>query len=175
MSNLRALGNAFNTFATDHTTNYPWQVSATNGGSVESIASGSPAPHFQTLSNYLSPNWRVLSCPADRSRRPTTDPLRTLIPANISYFCSIDATPSQPQSIIAGDRNLQVSGLPVKPGLVAITSNTSIAWTREGHGAITRTPGGSLAFADGHFEVSRENIPALFQRRSLATNRLAIP
>src|SRR6266446_389397 len=68
-SNLRQLGTAFNMFAMDHSTNFPWQVSVTNGGSIELVSSGSPAPHFQTLSNYLHDNWRVLSCPADRSRR----------------------------------------------------------------------------------------------------------
>jgi len=175
LANVRQLGIALNMFANDHAKNFPWQIPTSTGGSLEKISSGSPTPHFQTLSNYLNSNWLALHCPADISRRPTTDPLLTLNVSNISYFCTVDAVPGQLMSILVGDRNLAVSNAPVKPGLSSISTNTPIAWTSEGHGSVMRTPSGSLAFADGHTEISRTNLPALVQRQNLATNRLAIP
>src|SRR5512140_2976873 len=68
---LKQVGLAFKTWALDHTNLYPMQVSLTNGGSQEFIASGAVFRHFQSMSNELATP-RVLTCPADR-RRPARD------------------------------------------------------------------------------------------------------
>jgi len=171
LSNLRQISIAFNSFASDHSTNFPWQLSMTNGGTLELITTGSPGPQFEIVSNYLAPHLVVLHCPFDISRAAALNLTAPFHTTNISYFCGLDATPLQPQSILAGDRNLQVSGLRVSPGLLFVATNTLIAWTRDSH----KTGIGSAAFADGHGEVSRTNLSALFRRQNLATNLLAIP
>lgn len=42
--NLRQIGLAVTAFATDHNNQFPMQISGTNGGSMELIGTGSPAP-----------------------------------------------------------------------------------------------------------------------------------
>jgi len=166
MNNQKQIGLALSVFAADHDGRYPPQVSITNGGSFEFLVSNSPALHFQSLSNYVFRNWRVFRCPADDARQP----LR-----NVGYFLSVDATPRMTNGILAGDRNLEVAGQPVKPGFFMLTTNATVRWTRELHSKAKGTQSGSILFADTHVEFLRTNLSAVVQRRGLAPARLAVP
>jgi prepilin-type processing-associated H-X9-DG protein len=169
MNNLKQIGLGFNMFAEDHTNQFPMQTSVTNGGSMEFVGTGSPAPHFQAVSNYLGGYWRVLLCPTDKARQQTTNGA-ALSDRNISYFLSMDATCQTPEVILAGDRRLEVAGQPVTPGLFPLTTNAPVTWAHELH-----AQRGNLLFADGHVELARQSLPAALQRQKLATNRLAFP
>jgi prepilin-type processing-associated H-X9-DG protein len=64
--------------------------------------------------------------------------------ANISYFLSLDAVERYPQMILDGDDNLAVDGVRVKPGILNLWPNSSIAWTKERHRF-----NGNIGLADG--------------------------
>jgi prepilin-type processing-associated H-X9-DG protein len=143
---------------------------------MEFIGRGSPAAHFQKLSNemYL----KVWICPTDAIKKPATN-YADFDDSNVSYFLSMDAAPTntQPQSIfLAGDRHLEFSGRPVRPGLFTLTANMPVSWTRELHRDTAHSPGGVVLFVDGHTEfLGHERVVTALQSQSLATNRLAMP
>jgi prepilin-type processing-associated H-X9-DG protein len=174
MSKLRQFGVAMSIFAEDHGGQFPMQTSITNGGSMVFVSTGSPAPHFQTLSNYLQGDWGVLLCPTDKFKQRATN-YAAISDRNISYFLSTDATYGRPANILAGDRNLEIAGQPVKPGLFALTTNAAVRWTSQLHGQGQAAIGGNLLFGDGHVEASGRSLPAVIQRQNLATNHLAFP
>src|SRR5438045_9793440 len=62
VNNLRQIGVAFRTWALDFGDKYPAQVSATNGGTMELVDSGTVWPHFSVMSNELSTP-KILVCP----------------------------------------------------------------------------------------------------------------
>jgi len=174
MNNLKQVGLALQMFADDNTNQFPPQVSVTNGGSLELILSNSPALHFQSLSNYLGHNWRAVRCPADESRQPLTTN-GVLTDLNVSYFLSVDAIPKMMNIIHAGDRNLEMVGQAVRPGLYMLTTNVAVRWTRELHTKQMGKQCGNVLFTDGHVETLRENLSAAVLRQGLATNRLVFP
>lgn len=174
MSNLKQIGLALQMFAADNNNQFPPQVSITNGGSFELILSNSPALHFRSLSPYLRPNPSVFWCPADGSKQPLTNS-NVLTDRNLSYFLSEDATPRVTSIIHAGDRNLEVAGQAVRPGLYKLTANAAVRWTQEMHAKQVGRQCGNVLFTDGHVETLGENISAAVQRQGLATNRLAVP
>ena len=155
---------------TDHHDSFPWQVSATNGGTMELNEEGNVFPHFRTLAEFkLSPTLFV--CPTDKSRK-TAHSVTNVANENISYFLNLDAGTNTPVAIILiGDRNLQIDGRPARPGLFNATTNHDLSWTRDLHRV-----GGNLGFADGHVEWCRTNgLNNKFREQRVAASRLVIP
>jgi len=167
---LKQIGLGFAMWADDHKGQSLWQVPVPNGGTLESISTDHTFPHFEKLSNYVRQP-QLFLCPSDKARHAATN-YASLSDKNISYFLNVDLSANSPSaSIVAGDRNLQANGQPVKPGLFILTTNLDMSWTRELHGV-----GGYLAFADGHSEWIRTNrLNEIIQSRNPATNRLAVP
>ena len=64
---MKQIGLAFRSWAIDNNDHIPMQVSLTNGGTMELVASGAVFPHFQVMSNELSTP-KVLLCPNDKNR-----------------------------------------------------------------------------------------------------------
>ena len=174
MFNLRQIGLALQMFADDNNNQFPPQVSITNGGSHEFVSSNSPALHFQSLSNYLSRNWRIFCCPADESKQPLTTN-GALTDLNVSYFFSVDATPTMMDVIHGGDRNLEVAGQAARRGLFTLTTNAAVRWTREMHTKQVGRQCGNMLFTDGHVENLQSNLVAAVRRQGLATNHLVVP
>ena len=120
--NLKNLGFAFRVFATDHADRFPSEVLATNGLDPNSIPIQSI---YLALSNGLfSPN--LLCCPADSERRPATS-FQALTAKNISYFVGLSADETKPQSLLAGDRDLNTNGVSVGPGVLTIATNMIVS------------------------------------------------
>ncbi len=173
MSNLKQVSLGFNLWAGTKSNLFPWEVSTNSGGTLELIPQGTAADHFLSLSNF-GVQASVLFCPSDRTSRQRTDSYRGFSNTNLSYFVSLEARLASPVSasdlILAGDRHLSVNNQMVNPGLFVTTNHTTLGW-KGFHPAR-----GLLAFVDGHVEaIKRENLPAVFQRQTLATNRLVIP
>jgi prepilin-type N-terminal cleavage/methylation domain-containing protein len=181
MNNLKQNDLGFIMWAYDHQDQFPWQVSVTNGGTMELVSSGHAFPHFQSLSNYLRQT-QMLVCPTDKAKKIATG-FAELSDTNISYFINLDAgyntnPPLTAPSlmVLAGDRHLEANGQPVKPGLFLFTTNLSMGWTHELHNYNKNAPVGVLAFTDGHVEAAvTKGLSAIFQRQCLATNRLVVP
>jgi prepilin-type processing-associated H-X9-DG protein len=174
VSNLRQMSMAFQTWADDHNKKFPMEISATNGGTMESIASGNVAGGFEIMSNEL-PNLKILICPADSIHPAVTNFANGLGNSNISYFVSLDADEGSPERILSGDDNFEISRVPVHSGLLQFSNDAPIGWSTSRHMGV-----GNLSFADGsvaeEFSNSFHNA-MLYATKGVGTmtNRFAIP
>ena len=89
---------------------------------MELVATGNVLATFLAMSNELGTP-KILHCPEDTDRVETNS-FAALASSNISYFVNVDATESYPQMFLCGDDNFAVDGVPVKSGLLEITTNT---------------------------------------------------
>lgn len=193
-SQLRQIGVHFAAWSADHGNLLPMQVSVANGGSMDFITGGSAVAHFLPLTNSGSPwiesiymtesgsnrmvvrtnyglNSARLSCPSETASRRNTTFTRGFADTNISYFVGLDASLEKPNSILSGDRHLQVEKQPVKPGLLELKPSSRISWSRELHSPLDN---GNILFADGHAALTKKWAVAI-ANQNLPTNRLAIP
>lgn len=166
VSNLKQVGISYRMWTEDNFGKYPMQVSVTNDGAMESIATGKVAACFRVLSNTLD-NPAILICPLDTKHFRATN-FATLKNSNISYFISLDAIDTQPQTLLSGDDNLVVNGKRVQSGILNLHANDVLAWTKERHQGA-----GNLLLGDG--SVQQATRADLASNARLATNRLAIP
>jgi prepilin-type processing-associated H-X9-DG protein len=173
VSNLKQVDLAFRIWESDHDNKYPMAVSVTNGGAMETTATGDVVTCFICMSNELSTP-KVLICPveADLGKTAATNFGADFFNnSQISYFIGVDGDEAHPQRIMSGDDNFVVDGSPIKSGLVQCLTNTSIAWGADRHQFV-----GNIGFADGSvMECSSTGLQTAFQQSDLATNRLAIP
>lgn len=168
-NNLKEIGIAYRVWEGDNGDKYPMFVSVTNGGAMESIITGNVVMCFQVMSNELSTP-RILHCHEDLERVGTNS-FAMLASSNISYFVNLDATEAHPQMLLLGDDNFEISGVPVKSGLLEFLINASISWTAARHKFR-----GNLAIADGSVQqVSQDGLRQSIQQAGVATNRFAIP
>ena len=170
LSNLHEMLIAFTVFANDNNGEFPMQIPVAKGGTMEFAYSGHTFPHFEKMRAYGT-TLQMLICPAETNRQAATS-FKALNDLNLSYFVNVDASTNDPSHVIlVGDRFLQVGGQPAAHGLLNVTSNLNLSWTRNFHGS-----GGNFAFADGHVESSRDNnLASQIASQPLATNRFSIP
>ncbi len=121
VNNLRQIGLGLKVWSMDFNDRYPLQVPASEGGPPNQSAFGTTpygGPYvyqvFGVLSNELSTS-RMLLCPSDDRTACTngfamlagnTTPGQYLANANLSFFIGKDAQESNPQMLLAGDRNI---------------------------------------------------------------------
>jgi competence protein ComGC len=170
LMNLNHVGDAFLVWAGDHEGKFPMQISITNGGVMELIATDNVATCFIVMSNQLS-SPRLLICPTDYRHTAATNFQNDFNNSHISYFVALDAGPNFLQRFVSGDDNFATNDTRVKPCILELTTNTPVAWIRSRH-----PYGGNLDYADGHAqETLNSDLPLVLQQTGLATNRLAIP
>jgi prepilin-type N-terminal cleavage/methylation domain-containing protein/prepilin-type processing-associated H-X9-DG protein len=166
VNNLKEIGLSFKIWEGDNGDKYPMQFAITNADTMKSIASGNAYVLWQTMSNELSTP-RILVCPDDTEHSEATNFSTGFGDANISYFFNLDAADTFPQMILDGDDNLTVGGTPVQPGILNLSKNDSVAWTKERHHGV-----GNMGFADGSVQqVTSDG----FKSALITTNRLVIP
>ena len=204
--NLKSIDENFVAWSQTHDGKLPMQVESKNGGTRNFVESGSALVHFFVLTNsgltfvhhdivgYLQngtnyqrinsyTNYgiepRCLACPSDERRDSIylKKSISEFTDTNISYFVGVDATLTNPKSILAGDRHLQINGLSTKPGLFDLTAKSPVSWSEELHySKSTTTAGGNVFFTDGHVEfLKSKKLNSVFQSQGLTSNRLAIP
>jgi len=152
LSHLKQIGLAFHSFSHEHGDRFPMQVSTNNGGSMEFVQAGNTFSsdfyfayrHLQAVSNELG-DTKLLICAAD-DRLAAAD-FSSLKNDNVSYFVAATADYSQPDSILAGDRNIINGALGTGP-IMRVGTNDTIAWTAELH-----QYKGNILFADGRVEL----------------------
>jgi hypothetical protein len=171
MSNQRQITLGFLMFKDDNKGEFPWQLSATNGGAAELIGDGHPSSqldYVKYLGSYI--------CPADTTKQVATN-YTTFGDSNTSYFVNVKATTNNSSlTILTGDRYLEVKGKPVNPGLFNYSTNMVLSWMRGFHRNAQNKPIGGLSFADGHAQfVGSDDLNSFFQKQMLPTNRLAVP
>jgi prepilin-type N-terminal cleavage/methylation domain-containing protein/prepilin-type processing-associated H-X9-DG protein len=167
---LKEINLACRVWEGDNDDKYPMKVSVTNGGSMELVLTGNVLATFMVMSNELSTP-KILHCPEDTEHIEATS-FAMLASSNISYFISADVTnDAAPQSILSGDDNFVIGGVPVKSGLLEFSTNAPISWTAARHKFV-----GNLAMADGSVQqVTQNGLRQTVRQTGVATNRLAIP
>ena len=170
MSNQKQIGIGFLMYTEDNHGKFPMGISVSNGGTMEYLDRNQTFPHYQKLSAN-SELIRSLVCPADKNRQAATN-FQSLTDANISYFLNANVSTNNPaDSILSGDRHLQVSGQPVNHGTLIISSNSNVEWTAELHDG-----NGLLGFADGRAQFSRSGtLSSLIRAQNPANQRFSVP
>lgn len=166
VNNLKNIGLAFRIFSTDNGDRHPQELLLSNGVKRAAL---DVFRVYLTLSNALSTP-KILYCPADKSRGPA-ESFTNFNTKNISYFASLSATELTPTAFLAGDRNLQTNGVPVSTGILAISTNSAVSWSKEIH-----IDQGNVAMGDG--SVQQFNSRRLMEAtgdQQLETNYLAMP
>ncbi len=174
-NNLKQIALAYRVWGTDHFNQYPMAASVTNDDAVQPLSEGVPLPqlcywNYLTLSNQLATP-KLLHCPADAVRPMAIHFDTGFSKMNISYFANPDAAQSHPQTILSGDDNLAFGREAVKSGVLELSTNTSIAWTKERH-----RRAGNIGLADGSVQqVDTIGLHQALQRSGTSTNRFLIP
>jgi len=184
INNLKQLGLAYRIWEGDNGDKYPMERSVTNGGTMELLGGPDAWKTFQVMSNELSTP-KILFCPQDSGHAGCATNFGDDLKNKISYFIGLDASEANPNLLMSGDDHFLVNNAPVKPGLVEMTANTSIAWGTNRHVSVEthkwvfkKVTGvwGNIVLADGSVQsVSNPGLTNWLQKTGLATNRLAIP
>jgi type II secretory pathway pseudopilin PulG len=144
ISNLKQTALAFRMFAADHEQRFPWLVSPADGGSADDIRQDAFF-HFRVLSNELDTP-KMLLCPSDHAKS-SADAWENLADTNLSYFVGLEGDELRPQSMLAGDRNLNgtynstpcpaLNSIWISLGLAGVPMGSSIDansfWTKDLH------------------------------------------
>jgi prepilin-type N-terminal cleavage/methylation domain-containing protein len=182
VNNLKEICLAYRIWEGDHGDKYPMQTSITNGGAME-LTGANDWLNFSVLSNELTTP-KILICPADTNRIAATNFTTDFNNSNISYFIGLDVTDIQPQMFFSGDDNFVVDGIPIKSGLMQLSTNSNVAWASGRHISYNAhfwtTAGdkfvGNISFTDGSVQqLTQSGLRQALQQTGVATNRLAIP
>ena len=182
INNLRFTSVGFRTWAGNHNDKYPFEVSVTNGGTLEIAATSNAWKTFQVMSNELN-SPRTLFCPADSSRDRYATNFGDDLKDKISYFIGLDATAGTTNSFLSGDENFLLNNSPVTNGLVNIASNSSLAWDTSRHVSMSQDwfwkkkyAKGNILLGDGSvMALSTITLPGWLHKTGFATNRIVIP
>src|SRR6185437_7160601 len=97
---LKQIGEAEFNWANDHGGKFSFELSQTNGGTMEFTTGANAWRHFQGLSNALA-DPKILICPADSDRhRKASTNFAMLSNSNLSYFVGLDSIEADPQGIL---------------------------------------------------------------------------
>jgi prepilin-type processing-associated H-X9-DG protein len=162
-NNLAWIGRATHQWASEHGDRMPVRVPTAEGGAFQHPLNGQLWFHLSLMSNELVTP-KFLACPSDSTARQardfSTDPAGGFLSPDFrysaaSYMLGLDAFFDFPNSILVGDRNLEVwaLGSSCSCGVRnAMAINTSpfdplLGWTMRIHLGT-----GNLLFADGRVE-----------------------
>jgi len=176
-SHFKQIGLSMKTWALEHGDGYPFQVSITNGGTMELTTNETVTPHLAVMSNELSTPI-VLVCPADPERKPANrflgPPGPDSIPLSdrhVSYFLGLSAEEERPSVVLGGDRFLGVAGKRVVPGLHHISTNSKVSWVSSWHAG-----GGQILLSDGSVQqINSVKLQEHLCNGGVPTNTILMP
>jgi prepilin-type processing-associated H-X9-DG protein len=169
VNNLKQCGLAFRIWEGDNGDKYPMAVPAKNGGTMEFDSGADTFRHFQVMSNELSTP-KILACPNDT--RTAAYDFKHFRNMNLSYFVDLDAQESNPQMLLAGDRNLNADNAP-ENGILKLVPGQRVSWTQTIH-----VNNGNVALADGSVQqFSNSGVREALKNSGDATNvwRISLP
>jgi len=145
-NNLSEIGIAFHAFAHDHNSRFPMSTPLADGGTKELMQNGYLVNgqfyyayrNFQVLADQLQTP-RMLVCPTDTREAATN--FTSFNNDYLSYFVGIGADYNQPDTVLAGDRNLAGSAATS----IYATSDRTLRWS-----GLMHQYKGNLLYADGH-------------------------
>lgn len=182
MNGLRQIGVSYRTWAGDHHDKYPFEISVTNGGTLEIADTFDAWKTFQVMSNELGTP-KVLFCPADSSHDWYATNFGDDLKNKISYFIGLDSTVNTTNTFLSGDANFRFNDSSATNGLVNIASNRPFAWDTSRHVYVNQgwfwkrtTARGNILLGDASvMGISNVTLPGQLRRTGLATNRFVIP
>ena len=168
VNNLKQVGLSFRLWEGDNNDRMPMAVTSANGGVSDLIANTQPNPStaagvnlykvFQCMSNQLSTP-KVIFCPSDGITLPApghsqnTTNFATLVNLNVSYFVGGDATEADPQMIMSGDCNINITAAGVRFWTAAKFSGGPWYWTT----ADLHQGSGNVQLSDGSVQSLTQN------------------
>ena len=126
--NLRNVGVAFRTWATDHEGQYPYGY--TNATRVFTNAGG-VFRNYLVLTNELGTS-KIPHCPMDKERKPAAGWAK-FDDTNLSYYVGLVTNSLEAEMLLSGDRNLTLDGIAVAPGMLTVSSNSNIGFAEKMH------------------------------------------
>jgi prepilin-type processing-associated H-X9-DG protein len=168
VNNLKQIGLAFRIWKGNNGDRFPMEISATNADVMKLITNDKAYVFWQMMSNELSTP-KILHCTADTEHAAATNFTTGFSDANISYFFNLDGDETYPQMILTGDDNLVVDGTRVEPGVLNISTNSFVAWTKERHNEAA-----NIGLADGSVQQTISCGFNLALTNSTTTNQPAI-
>jgi len=170
INNVKQIGLAVRIWSGDNGDKCPMEVSTNYGGTLELALAGDAASTFQVMSNELSTP-KLVVCPNDTDKTYATNFSAGFTARNVSYFAGLDASTNYTGAIFSGDANLEVSGTPVKPGLLRVKADDAFGWTKQRHIRC-----GNIGFADGSAEsLYSSGLQKVLGQTGVVTNRFAVP
>jgi prepilin-type N-terminal cleavage/methylation domain-containing protein len=178
VNNLKQIGLGFRIFSTDSGGSFPWAIDTSLGGTSGTNWENDNHTYrqFLSVSNELSTP-KLLYCPSDSTAGGTTFESKKeaaafnqilftnlyLYNRCVSYFVGLDAAEEQPQTILAGDRNISLDVSVANPVLLGNNPATKTTITQAdgtktgaankiGFTKITHVEAGDLLFGDGHVD-----------------------
>jgi len=140
-NNLKQIGLAFRMWNDDNGA-YPmlYQTSPFDGPSY--AIQQKMFIYFQAMSNELSTP-KIVVCPGDDKRTPGTNFSTDFDNSKVSYFVGLDATETNANMFLAGDRHISNGTKPLNH-LLDLKTNQPVSWTQEIHNGQ-----GNVALTDG--------------------------
>lgn len=169
-SRLKQIGLGFRLWSGYHGEKYPQQLLVSSNGVMELIERGDVASAFLVMSNELSTP-KILWCPSDRRNRMASTFTNGIANSNVNYFVALDADETRPQMFLAGDDNFLINAQPVTPGVIALATNSPVAWSTARH-----NQQGNVGLADGSVQgFSTTPLRTALQNTGTKITRLAFP
>ncbi len=168
--NLKIMGLSMRIWAGDNGDKYPFELSVTNGGTMELNFGNNAWINFQVMSNELSVP-KILVCPRDYDHWPPATSFSAQLAHHLSYFVGLDAKALRPQTILSGDANFAINGVAVKSGRLEFAKDAPIGWTAGRHGLT-----GHILLVDGSVHsLKNSELTDRLSQTGVATNHFAIP
>lgn len=170
VNNLKNTALAFRIFAVDNSDHFPFELSVTNGGTLEIRTN--LVSHFQILSNELSTP-KIIVCPERVSPMTAATSWVTLHRTNIGYFVGLSASENSPNSILLGDAGLAVDAIAISNATVRVSTNELIRYPTNVHELGRPT---AIAVSDGSvIRASSSNWTKFLPAAPNGTNLFLVP
>lgn len=163
-NNLKQIGLSFRIFATDNSDSFPMNVGTNQGGSSDFLGNANTAPSFTyytflCMSNELGTP-KIIVCPSDSDRKDMSNFVGVLNNTlanggknhSVSFFVGIDALETEPQMMLAGDRNITNNA-----GLKVDTDYNRIAYFQTNISGQIYTPGNATVGAGWSSKIHKGN------------------
>jgi prepilin-type N-terminal cleavage/methylation domain-containing protein len=158
LNNLKQISLGLRIWSHDNADQYPWNLSTTNGGSLNA---DDWTDNFRVCSNEIA-TASILLCPADTAKKMATNWVFASGEENVSYFVGMNATEKLPQTILLGDANVLGGDGGLDPKWSRfLGSSIDAAWDKTLH-----SRKGDLSLADGSVQLTKT--PALRAQISAA-------
>jgi hypothetical protein len=169
VNKLKQIGLAFRIWAGDNNDKYPMQVSTNAGGTLELAESPEVFRHFQSLRNELGTP-KVTVCREDDGRESALN-FSNFNNANLSYFVGIDASETNANMLLTGDRHI-TNGFAPKDGMLNLMKNQNVRWSKELHDSKN-----NIGLADGSVQQvsSKEMRFKILPKTGFVTNKIFLP